>query len=173
MLRLVKDGLTFKDAGHQAGVTLSARECLENLFAALEDTIKKIISKMGITTIEGYRGAQLFEAVGFGPELMEFLGDFPAASAGIGLQELVEDAAWRVEQAEKMSRRTSRSARTATTMAFNAKVRMALRDAVKEAHPGAGDRAAARWPTPPRRRRADPDAPEPRRPRSSSSSPTW
>ena len=40
--------------------------------------IKKVISKMGITTIEGYRGAQLFEAVGFGPELMEFLGDFPS-----------------------------------------------------------------------------------------------
>ena len=36
---------------------LEAREALENLFEALEDTIKKVISKMGITTIEGYRGA--------------------------------------------------------------------------------------------------------------------
>ena len=82
MLRLIKDGLTFKEAETQQEVTISAHECLENLFAALEDSIKKIIAKMGITTIEGYRGAQLFEAVGFGPELMEFLGDFPAASAG-------------------------------------------------------------------------------------------
>ena len=78
-------------------MTLSARECLENLFAALEDSIKKIISKMGITTIEGYRGAQLFEAVGFGPELMEFLGDFPSRIGGIGFKELVEDAAWRLK----------------------------------------------------------------------------
>ena len=51
---------------------------------------------MGITTIEGYRGAQLFEAVGFGPELMEFLGDFPSRLGGIGFKELVEDAQWRV-----------------------------------------------------------------------------
>ena len=79
MLRLIKDGLTFKDAETKQEVTVSAHECLENLFAALEDSIKKIIAKMGITTIEGYRGAQLFEAVGFGPELMEWLGDFPSA----------------------------------------------------------------------------------------------
>ena len=63
MLRLVKDGLIFKDGDTKQENRLDGREALENLFAALEDTIKKVISKMGITTIEGYRGAQLFEAV--------------------------------------------------------------------------------------------------------------
>src|SRR5205085_9581033 len=86
---------------------------------------------MGITTIEGYRGGQLFEAVGFGPELMEFLGDFPSRIGGIGLAELVEDEQWRVQQAEKMTV----LGRNRDYHAFNAKVRMALRDAVKEAHP--------------------------------------
>ena len=95
MLRLVKDGLVFKDPDSKNEFRLDAREALENLFTALEDTIKKVISKMGITTIEGYRGAMLFEAVGFGPELMEFLGDFPSRLGGIGLAELVEDAQWR------------------------------------------------------------------------------
>lgn len=131
MLRLVKDGLTFKDPDTKQEYRLEPREALENLFAALEDTIKKVISKMGITTIEGYRGAQLFEAVGFGPELMEFLGDFPSRIGGIGLSELVEDAQWRVQQAEKMTV----LGRNRDYHAFNAKVRMALRDAVKEAHP--------------------------------------
>jgi glutamate synthase domain-containing protein 2/glutamate synthase domain-containing protein 3 len=131
MLRLVKDGLTFKDPDTKNEFRLDAREALENLFAALEDTIKKVISKMGITTIEGYRGAMLFEAVGFGPELMEFLGEFPSRLGGIGLAELVEDAQWRVQQAEKMTV----LGRNRDYMAFNAKVRMALRDAVKEAHP--------------------------------------
>jgi glutamate synthase domain-containing protein 1 len=84
MLRLVKDGLTFKDPDTKNEFRLEPREALENLFAALEDTIKKVISKMGITTIEGYRGAQLFEAVGFGKELMEFLGDFPSRLGGLG-----------------------------------------------------------------------------------------
>ena len=143
MLRLVKDGLVFKDAETKQELRLEPREALENLFAALEDTIKKVISKMGITTVEGYRGAQLFEAVGFGPELMEFLGDFPSRIGGIGLKEVVEDAAWRVEQAVKM--RNGVMGRNKDYMAYNAKVRMALRDAVKEAHPepemGGGERA--------------------------------
>ena len=47
-------------------------------------------------------------------------------------------------------------------MAFNAKVRMALRDAVKEAHPepepGGGEMAYTAPPAEP-----DPDAPRPRR----------
>ncbi|MDB5310368.1 MAG: gltS [Gemmataceae bacterium] len=135
MLRLVKDGLVFKDGDTKQETRLDAREALENLFAALEDTIKKVISKMGITTIEGYRGAQLFEAVGFGDELMEFLGDFPSRLGGIGFQELVEDAQWRVTRAEEMLARNQPMGKNRDYMAFNAKVRMALRDAVKEAHP--------------------------------------
>src|SRR5262249_38522738 len=112
--------------------TLSAHECLENLFAALEDSIKKVIAKMGITTVEGYRGAQLFEAVGFGPELMEFLGDFPSRVGGIGLKELVEDAQWRITKAEEMKVVLGQNR---DYRAFKAEVRKALRDAVKEAHP--------------------------------------
>ena len=131
MLRIIKNGITFKEGDTKQEVTLSAHECLENLFAALEDSIKKIIAKMGITTIEGYRGAQLFEAVGFGPDLMAFLGEFPSRIGGLGFAELVEDAKWRVEQAEKMTV----LGRNRDYHAFNAKVRMALRDAVKEAHP--------------------------------------
>jgi glutamate synthase (ferredoxin) len=155
MLRLIKDGLTFKEAETKQEITISAHECLENLFAAIEDSIKKIIAKMGITTIEGYRGAQLFEAVGFGPELMEFLGDFPSRIGGIGLKELVSDAQWRVDAADRMTV----LGRNRDYMAFNAKVRMALRDAVKEAHPepepGGGETA---YTAPPEE--SDPDAPQ-------------
>ncbi|HJZ92761.1 MAG TPA: glutamate synthase-related protein [Gemmataceae bacterium] len=159
MLRLIKDGLTFKEAETKQEVTISAHECLENLFAALEDSIKKVIAKMGITTIEGYRGAQLFEAVGFGPELMEWLGDFPSRVGGIGLKELVEDAAWRVKTAEEMFDKNRPMGRNKDYMAFNAKVRMALRDAVKEAHPepepGGGEMA---YTAPPRE--VDEEAPQ-------------
>lgn len=157
MLRLIKDGLTFKDAESKQEVTISAHECLENLFAALEDSIKKIIAKMGITTIEGYRGAQLFEAVGFGPEIMEWLGDFPSRIGGIGLKELVEDAAWRVKTGEEMFAKNKPMGKNMDYRAFNAKVRMALRDAVKEAHPepeqGGGEQAYTAPPHEP-----DPDA---------------
>jgi glutamate synthase domain-containing protein 2/glutamate synthase domain-containing protein 1/glutamate synthase domain-containing protein 3 len=151
MLRLVKDGLVYKDGDTKQETRLDGREALENLFAALEDTIKKVISKMGITTIEGYRGAQLFEAVGFGPELMEFLGDFPSRVGGIGFAELVEDTQWRVQQAEVMAAKNNPLGRNKDYMAFNAKVRMALREAVKEAHPepeqGGGEMAYTAPPT--------------------------
>ena len=157
MLRLVKDGLVFKDGDTKQESRLESREALENLFDALEDTIKKVISKMGITTIEGYRGAQLFEAVGFGPELMEFLGDFPSRVGGIGFNELVEDAQWRVTKAETM--RNGVLGRNGDYRAYQPKVRMALRDAVKEAHPepeqGGGEMA---YTAPPQEE--DPGAPQ-------------
>jgi len=125
MLRLIRNGLTFKDPDTKQEWSLSARECLENLFAALEDTFKKIISKMGITTAEGYRGALLFEAVGFGKELMDFLGELPSRIGGIGLKELVEDAQYRLGRTENMQV----LGRNRDYHAFNAKVRMALRKA--------------------------------------------
>jgi glutamate synthase domain-containing protein 2/glutamate synthase domain-containing protein 3 len=90
---------------------------------------------MGITTIEGYRGARLFEAVGFGPELMEFMGDCPSRIGGIGLAELVEDASWRLGQAEKMDR----LGRNKDYHAFNAKIRMALRKAATAYDRGGND----------------------------------
>lgn len=125
MLRLVRDGLTFKDPETKQEWSLSRRESLEYIFYALEDSFRKIISKMGITTTDGYRGAFLFEAVGFGPELMEFLGELPSRIGGIGLADLVEDAEWRLQQAEKMRV----LGRNRDYHAFNAKVRMALRKA--------------------------------------------
>ncbi len=126
ILRIVRTGLFSKDPDNKQDLGLTSRECLENLVAALEDTLRKIISKMGITTIEGYRGARLFEAVGFGRELMEFLStNFPSRIGGIGLAELVEDAQWRLEQARKMKV----LGRNRDYHAFNSKVRMALRKA--------------------------------------------
>lgn len=127
MIRLIRHGLTFKDPDSKQEWSASGRECLENLFAALEDTFKKVISKMGITTVEGYRGARLFEAVGFGPGLMEFLGDCPSRLGGIGLDEVIEDAHYRLALAEKMTV----LGRNRDYHAFNAKVRMALRKAAQ------------------------------------------
>jgi glutamate synthase domain-containing protein 1 len=122
---LVRDGLAIKEPESKQAWTLTGRECLENVTAAVEDSLRKIMSKMGITAVEGYRGAMLFEAVGLGPEVMEFLGDCPSRIGGIGLAELVEDSRWRLAQAEAMTV----LGRNRDYRAFNAKVRMALRKA--------------------------------------------
>ena len=39
--------------------------------AALEDGVLKVMSKMGVSTLQSYRGAQVFEALGLAPELID------------------------------------------------------------------------------------------------------
>jgi glutamate synthase (NADPH/NADH) large chain len=60
---------------------------------AIEDGLCKVMSKMGISTIQSYRGAQIFEAVGLDPILVErhFTGT-PSRIGGIGLPELAREA---------------------------------------------------------------------------------
>jgi len=56
---------------------------------AVEHGILKVLSKMGVSTLQSYAGAQLFEAAGIGPELMDrcFRGS-PSRIGGIGLEQL-------------------------------------------------------------------------------------
>ena len=56
---------------------------------AVEDGLLKVMAKMGISTLQSYRGAQIFEAVGLDRSLIErhFTGT-PSRLDGIGLTEL-------------------------------------------------------------------------------------
>jgi glutamate synthase (ferredoxin) len=60
--------------------------------AAIEAGVLKILSKMGISTVDSYRGAQIFEVVGLGPEVVDicFTGT-PSVVGGIGWAELGQD----------------------------------------------------------------------------------
>jgi len=50
---------------------LHSADAQDKLQAAIEDGVLKILSKMGISTVDGYRGAQIFEALGLGPEVVD------------------------------------------------------------------------------------------------------
>ena len=50
---------------------LHSADAQAKLQAAIEDGVLKILSKMGISTVDGYRGAQIFEALGLGPEVVD------------------------------------------------------------------------------------------------------
>jgi glutamate synthase domain-containing protein 2/glutamate synthase domain-containing protein 1/glutamate synthase domain-containing protein 3 len=67
-------------------------ELQQNYIDMIEYGFLKVCSKMGISTASGYRGAQIFEAIGIGPELIEraFTGT-PSKLGGIGYQEIAED----------------------------------------------------------------------------------
>jgi glutamate synthase domain-containing protein 2/glutamate synthase domain-containing protein 1/glutamate synthase domain-containing protein 3 len=61
--------------------------------AAISKGLLKAISKMGISTLSSYCGAQVFEAVGLSPDLVErhFTGT-PSRIGGIGIAELADGA---------------------------------------------------------------------------------
>jgi glutamate synthase (NADPH/NADH) large chain len=81
-----RNGLLAGHDGEQAEVGRSYRR-------AIRKGLLKILSKMGISTIAGYRAAQLFEIVGLAPEVVEmcFAGT-PSRVGGAGFAELERDA---------------------------------------------------------------------------------
>src|SRR3954447_24013802 len=68
-------------------------EAQTRLRAAMEGGVLKIMSKMGISTVDSYRGAQIFEGIGLGQEVVDacFTGT-PSVIGGSGWQERGEDA---------------------------------------------------------------------------------
>lgn len=64
-----------------------------NYIKAVDKGLKKIMSKMGISTIRSYRGAKIFEAVGLSEELLrKYFGTEMSTIGGIGLRDIARDA---------------------------------------------------------------------------------
>jgi glutamate synthase domain-containing protein 2/glutamate synthase domain-containing protein 1/glutamate synthase domain-containing protein 3 len=79
---------------------LHSSEAQAKLQAALEDGVLKISSKMGISTVDGYRAAQIFEAIGLGPEVIETcLRHTVSEVGGLGFDALGADVLARHEAA--------------------------------------------------------------------------
>ncbi|MGN8217006.1 glutamate synthase large subunit [Halococcus morrhuae DSM 1307] len=59
---------------------------------ALEDGLLKTMSKMGISTVQSYQGAQIFEAVGLDSDFVaDYFEGTTARTEGIGLAEIEDD----------------------------------------------------------------------------------
>ncbi len=77
-------------------VNLPAEKAIKNLIKALGKGVLKVMSKMGISTVASYRGAQVFEAVGLAQELIdEYFTGTVSKLGGIGLDEIAEEVAQR------------------------------------------------------------------------------
>ena len=60
---------------------------------AVDKGLKKIMSKMGISTIRSYRGAKIFESIGLSEDLLRrYFGTETSTIGGIGLKEIAHDA---------------------------------------------------------------------------------
>ncbi|WP_049912720.1 glutamate synthase large subunit [Natrialba hulunbeirensis] len=65
---------------------------IDAYIGALEDGLLKTMAKMGISTVESYQGAQIFEAVGLNSDLVaEYFGGTENRTEGIGLAEIEAD----------------------------------------------------------------------------------
>ncbi len=68
-------------------------KALTHFRKGLEKGVLKIMSKMGISVLSSYTGAQIFEAVGIGKEVIDFcFSGTPSQIAGIGFNEVAEEA---------------------------------------------------------------------------------
>ncbi|HEY2273719.1 MAG TPA: glutamate synthase central domain-containing protein, partial [Jatrophihabitantaceae bacterium] len=82
------------NAGAIPGVP--AEKAIANYIKALSKGVLKVMSKMGISTIASYTGAQVFEAFGLAKPLVdEYFGTTPSRLGGVGLDVLAEEAAAR------------------------------------------------------------------------------
>ena len=64
-----------------------------NYIKAVDKGLKKIMSKMGISTIRSYRGAKIFESIGLSEDLLHrYFGTEISAIGGVGLKEIARDA---------------------------------------------------------------------------------
>ena len=65
----------------------------KNYIKAVDKGLKKIMSKMGISTIRSYRGAKIFESIGLSEDLLRrFFGTEVSTIGGVGLKEIARDA---------------------------------------------------------------------------------
>ncbi len=89
---LVFEGLVARPANGSQG-PLGVEEAAQNLVKAIDKGLLKTISKMGISTIQSYRGAQIFEAVGLDREVIDrhFTGT-ASRIGGVGLEVLAREA---------------------------------------------------------------------------------
>ena len=79
---------------------ISFEKATENYISACTHGIAKILSKMGISTVQSYRGAQIFEAIGISSAVInEYFTGTPSRLEGIGLEEIAKEVSMRHEPA--------------------------------------------------------------------------
>jgi glutamate synthase (NADPH/NADH) large chain len=81
---------------------------IDNYITAVKKGLLKIMSKMGVSTIRSYRGAQLFEAIGLNSALIDkYFPGTPSRIGGIGLTHIFEECIKRHKNAYNRNNRAN------------------------------------------------------------------
>ncbi len=79
---------------------LSSETALNNYLKAIGKGLRKVMSKMGISTLQSYTGAQVFEAIGLSRSLVDkYFTGTASRIEGIGLDVLAREARLKLEHA--------------------------------------------------------------------------
>jgi glutamate synthase (ferredoxin) len=79
---------------------LEHKIAVKNYIKALNKGILKVMSKMGISTLQSYCGAQIFEAIGLNPDVIDRYFTWTASRiAGVGIDVIAEEVRRRHERA--------------------------------------------------------------------------
>jgi len=69
------------------------RKAVNHYIKAVNKGVLKVMSKMGISTLQSYRGAQIFEAIGLNQEFVDaYFTNTPSRISGVGVDEIAEEA---------------------------------------------------------------------------------
>jgi glutamate synthase (ferredoxin) len=75
--------------GRIGGDSPSAEVAQDRFRRAVEEGVLKVMSKMGVSTVDAYRAAQIFEAVGLGPDVVDLcLAGTSSPFGGVSLRDL-------------------------------------------------------------------------------------
>jgi glutamate synthase (NADPH/NADH) large chain len=91
---------TLCEMSAEGDIDVSPDEACTNYIEAIKGGLLKIMSKMGISTLNSYRGAQIFEALGLNEEVIEnYFSGTSSRLGGIGLSELGREVLERHQRA--------------------------------------------------------------------------
>ncbi|HEU4481244.1 MAG TPA: glutamate synthase central domain-containing protein, partial [Actinomycetota bacterium] len=90
--RLALESIVDLAANGRLGGDVGLDEAQRRFFRAIEDGLLKIMSKMGISTLDSYRNAQIIEAIGLSQEVIDlcFTG-ISSVLGGFGFDHIAED----------------------------------------------------------------------------------
>ncbi|MDB4438358.1 glutamate synthase large subunit, partial [bacterium] len=81
------------DSKNKLGEDMTPELAMSNYRKALEKGLLKIMSKMGISVLNSYQGAQIFEALGVGKEVVKFaFTGVHSRIGGVGFEEIAEES---------------------------------------------------------------------------------
>ncbi|MBI3411890.1 MAG: glutamate synthase large subunit [Planctomycetes bacterium] len=92
---------TLEDMVRQGHLTrIHSKTAIKNFVKAIDKGVLKVMSKMGISTLQSYCGAQVFEAIGLADLVIDkYFAGTPSRVGGIGLDVIVAEARARHEHA--------------------------------------------------------------------------